>query len=129
VRLGVFHHVVPSGQTLPVTLADDTRRAGVDHAAATIAPLLAGTTLNPRLVAETAVRAAANFLGREALFTVPRWKAELPVATVKGISEADARRLARDFEGVAWQSTITVYADGREELGPWKWVQDPERVT
>lgn len=110
----------PTGKLPAMTTADDTRKAGVDVAAAAIAPILAGTTINPRQVAETAVRAAANFLGREALFTVARWKAELPVATVKGIAEADACRLARDFEGTAFRSTITVYADGREELGPWE---------
>jgi hypothetical protein len=103
-----------------MTVADDTRKAGVDVAAAAITPMLAGTTIDPHKVAETAVRAAANFLGREPLFRVERWKVEMPVATVKGISEKDARRLARDFEGTAWRSSVTVFADGREELTPWE---------
>lgn len=112
-----------------MTLAQDARQAAVDVAAAAIAPILADTTIRAQDVAEAAVRAAANFLHREPLFTVPRWKVELPVATVKGISEADARRLARDFEGVPWRSTVTVYADGREELGPWVRISDSDTVT
>jgi hypothetical protein len=114
-----------------MTLADDTRQAAVDVAAAALAPVLPDVTAEDReRAAETAVRAAANFLHREPLFAVERWKAELPVATVKGISETDARRLAAEYEGVAWRSTITVYADGREELGPWeREPSTPERVT
>jgi hypothetical protein len=104
-----------------MTLADDTRRAAVDVAAAAIAPILAGTTLRPVDVAETALAAAGYpSLPAPELFTVERWRIVLPVATVKGISEADARRLAALCGGTAERSTVTLLDDGTELLGPWQ---------
>jgi hypothetical protein len=48
-----------------------------------------------------------------------RWKVVIPAGTLKGISEADARRIAAEHHGEVWRSTVTLYADGSEMLAPW----------
>jgi hypothetical protein len=48
------------------------------------------------------------------------YKVVIPAGTLKGISEADARRIAREHHGEVYRSTVTLYADGSELLGSWE---------
>lgn len=54
------------------------------------------------------------------LFRFRRWRVVLPRVAVKGMSEAEARRYADVHGGAASWSTVSVYDDGTEELGPWQ---------
>lgn len=57
----------------------------------------------------------------ELLAQVTRWRVVLQPhrVTVKGIAEQDARALADRIGGAVDRSTVRVYADGTEVLGPW----------
>ena len=51
---------------------------------------------------------------------VTRWKVDLPGGPLKGISEADARRLAAEHGGTAACQSVRRWLDGYELLGPWQ---------
>lgn len=61
---------------------------------------------------------------RKVVARAPRWKVVIPAGTLKGIAEADARRIAAEHDGTIWRSTVTLYSDGSELLGPWARVSD-----
>ncbi|MEU3452140.1 hypothetical protein ABZ671_00655 [Micromonospora sp. NPDC006766] len=48
-----------------------------------------------------------------------RWRVALPAGVLKGISEADARRIAAEHQVRPERSRVRLYADGKEELGQW----------
>ena len=51
---------------------------------------------------------------------VTRWKVDLPGGPLKGISEADARRLAAEHGGTASRSVVRLLTDEKEELDSWQ---------
>lgn len=71
-------------------------------------------------VVELERRARAAERGGEVVAQVERWKVVIPAGTLKGITEADARRIAAEHDGTVWRSRVTLYADGGEYLSPWE---------
>jgi hypothetical protein len=71
-------------------------------------------------VVELDRRARAAARAGEVVATAGRWKVQLKQGAIKGIAEADARRIAAEHHGQVYRSTATLYADGGEYLSPWE---------
>lgn len=71
-------------------------------------------------VVELDRRARAAERAGEVVATAERWKVQLPAGTVKGITEADTRRISAVQHGTVWRQKVTLYADGGEYLSPWE---------
>ena len=105
---------------------DDAIRRGLDLARAaeekTLRAHLAGHPIEEWAAAVVALDALvrANQRAGEVVATTERWKVQLPAGTLKGITEADARRIAGEHHGAVYRSTITLYVDGGEYLSPWE---------